>query len=130
MHKIQNQRSITFAGAYLKYGFHEDGFTSGLLAACAVDEEPGKTPTFKYSGTSHDLTIPILGKTVKPPFDIQYADHHLALEREGWWTLDKTLAILFALFEEFGLRSLTGSVGAFVLYCISLMLGMTVERSV
>ncbi|TFK27617.1 amine oxidase [Coprinopsis marcescibilis] len=130
MHKIQNQRSITFAGAYLKYGFHEDGFTSGLLAACAVDEEPGRFPTFRYSKASHDLSIPILGATVKPPFDIQYADHHLAIEREGWWTLDKSLAILFRFFEVWGLRALIGSVGSFILYCISLMLGVTVDRSV
>ncbi|KAH8108669.1 FAD/NAD-binding domain-containing protein [Phellopilus nigrolimitatus] len=33
MSKIQNTRGISFAGAYLRYGFHEDGFTSGLRVA-------------------------------------------------------------------------------------------------
>ncbi|EJC98838.1 FAD/NAD-binding domain-containing protein [Fomitiporia mediterranea MF3/22] len=33
IHKIQNTRGISYAGAYLRYGFHEDGFTSGLRAA-------------------------------------------------------------------------------------------------
>ncbi|KAK4046792.1 hypothetical protein OIO90_006434 [Microbotryomycetes sp. JL221] len=31
--EIQNQRGITFAGAWTKYGFHEDGFSSGLRVA-------------------------------------------------------------------------------------------------
>ncbi|EED79173.1 predicted protein, partial [Postia placenta Mad-698-R] len=30
---IQNKRGISFVGAWTKYGFHEDGFTSGLRAA-------------------------------------------------------------------------------------------------
>lgn len=33
LHEIQNRRGITFAGAWTGYGFHEDGFTSGLRAA-------------------------------------------------------------------------------------------------
>ncbi len=36
MHTIQNKRGISFAGAWLNYGFHEDGFTSGLRAALAL----------------------------------------------------------------------------------------------
>jgi len=31
--KIQNKRGISYAGAWTKYGFHEDGFSSGLLVA-------------------------------------------------------------------------------------------------
>ena len=27
---IQNKRNISYAGAWTKYGFHEDGFTSGM----------------------------------------------------------------------------------------------------
>lgn len=30
---IQNRRGISYAGAWTKYGFHEDGFTSGLRVA-------------------------------------------------------------------------------------------------
>ncbi|EFX06228.1 amine oxidase [Grosmannia clavigera kw1407] len=30
---IQNKRGISYAGAWTKYGFHEDGFTSGLIVA-------------------------------------------------------------------------------------------------
>ena len=30
---IQNQRSISYCGAWTKYGFHEDGFSSGVKVA-------------------------------------------------------------------------------------------------
>ncbi|CAK7237657.1 Cytochrome c oxidase assembly protein cox11, mitochondrial [Sporothrix bragantina] len=31
--RIQNKRGISYAGAWTKYGFHEDGFSSGLVVA-------------------------------------------------------------------------------------------------
>lgn len=40
--QIQNKRGITFAGAWTGYGFHEDGFTSGLRAA--VDSLGAEVP--------------------------------------------------------------------------------------
>jgi len=33
LRNIQNKRGISYAGAWTKYGFHEDGFSSGLHAA-------------------------------------------------------------------------------------------------
>lgn len=30
---IQNQRGVSYCGAWTKYGFHEDGFSSGLKVA-------------------------------------------------------------------------------------------------
>lgn len=51
---IQGTRGISFAGAYLSYGFHEDGFTSGFRAV--ADHVP----------------------SVALPFDIQYPDREPA----------------------------------------------------
>ena len=39
MPSIQGRRNIWFAGAWMKYGFHEDGFTAGLEAAMAIAPE-------------------------------------------------------------------------------------------
>lgn len=50
MASIQDRHGILYAGAWLNYGFHEDGFTAGLRAAMAV------------------------GGRISPPFDIQEAD--------------------------------------------------------
>lgn len=33
LHEIQNKHNTSFVGAWTKYGFHEDGFSSGLQAA-------------------------------------------------------------------------------------------------
>ncbi|KAI0059599.1 FAD/NAD(P)-binding domain-containing protein [Artomyces pyxidatus] len=36
MPKIQNVRGLSFAGAWMRYGFHEDGFAAGLRAAATL----------------------------------------------------------------------------------------------
>ncbi|TEB20132.1 FAD/NAD(P)-binding domain-containing protein [Coprinellus micaceus] len=118
MPTIQNRRSITFAGAWLKYGFHEDGFTSGLLAACAVDEEPGAVPIFSpgpskgavTSRSGSSLTIETKNITVHPPFDIRYADHHLTLKRNGVSFVQYIAALGFDVLEVTGVRVLMGLV--------------------
>ena len=33
LEKIQNTRGVSYCGAWTKYGFHEDGFSSGLRVA-------------------------------------------------------------------------------------------------
>lgn len=51
MHKIQDKRGIIFAGAWTGYGFHEDGFTSGLRAAERLGAEvPWEVRDAKYIG--------------------------------------------------------------------------------
>ena len=46
---IQNKRSISYCGAWTRYGFHEDGFSSGL--AVAVDHLGAKLP-FEFVGST------------------------------------------------------------------------------
>jgi len=43
--RIQNTRGISYCGAWTKYGFHEDGFSSGLLVA---QEHLGAKLPFKF----------------------------------------------------------------------------------
>ncbi|KAJ7133404.1 FAD/NAD(P)-binding domain-containing protein [Mycena epipterygia] len=86
MPKIQRTRSISYAGAYLKYGFHEDGFASGLAAA------------------SH--LIPRAGRQL--PFEID-----LEVDRQppsAWIAV-----AFFALFEATGGRAVVGFMGTCIL---------------
>ncbi|KAJ6622547.1 FAD/NAD(P)-binding domain-containing protein [Mycena sp. CBHHK59/15] len=85
MPKIQRTRGISYAGAYLRYGFHEDGFASGLDAA------------------SH-----LIPSTETLPFKI---DLDVDREPPSVWVLVK----FFDLFEATGGRSLLGYAGSWVL---------------
>lgn len=51
LHKIQNRRGLSFCGAWTRYGFHEDGFTSGLKRAV----ELGAQPPFEVETASRAL---------------------------------------------------------------------------
>ncbi|CAM1509174.1 Fc.00g029130.m01.CDS01 [Cosmosporella sp. VM-42] len=47
---IQNTRGISYAGAWTKYGFHEDGFGSGLFVA---QEHLGARLPFEYKDSTY-----------------------------------------------------------------------------
>jgi hypothetical protein len=44
---IQNTRGISYAGAWVHYGFHEDGLTAGLLAVTKYSNLPDVVPPFE-----------------------------------------------------------------------------------
>lgn len=56
---IQNKRRISYAGAWTKYGFHEDGFSSGLKVA--QDHLGAKLPFAFVDSTLSRGTKPKLG---------------------------------------------------------------------
>ena len=60
VHKIQYVpgRNISFAGAYLRFGFHEDGFTSGIRVA----ERLGASLPFQILDPDREITYMPLAK--------------------------------------------------------------------
>lgn len=50
LRNIQNTRGISYAGAWTKYGFHEDGFSSGLYAA---QEHLGAKLPFEFKDSTY-----------------------------------------------------------------------------
>ena len=57
--RMQNTRGISYAGAWTKYGFHEDGFSSGLKVA--VDHLGAKIPFEFVDSTFSRGRRPVLG---------------------------------------------------------------------
>lgn len=57
--RIQNTRGISYAGAWTKYGFHEDGFSSGLKVA--VEHLGAKLPFDFVDSTFSRGRRPVLG---------------------------------------------------------------------
>lgn len=56
---IQNTRGISYCGAWTKYGFHEDGFSSGLKVA--MEHLGAKVPFHFTDSTFSRGRMPILG---------------------------------------------------------------------
>lgn len=59
LHRIQNKRGISYCGAWTKYGFHEDGFSSGL--AVARDHLGAKLPFEFVDSTYSRGRAPVVG---------------------------------------------------------------------
>jgi hypothetical protein len=59
LENIQNTRGISYCGAWTKYGFHEDGFSSGLKVA---QDHLGAQLPFKFTDSTFSRgKRPVLG---------------------------------------------------------------------
>ena len=107
MHRIQGKRGISFAGAWLKYGFHEDGFTSGMRAAAALLQH------------ASPANADCVDAQAQLPFEISDADR-------GWEdeTHARLLALFFDMFEGMGLRTVVGAGLSWVLFAIGRFLAL------
>lgn len=90
---IQGIRGITYAGGYHNFGFHEDAFTSGLLAATT------------YSGLDAKL-----------PFDLEFAegspwDDSSRKRPAGRDFSAELLAMVFDIIQAGGVRFIVGTAG-------------------
>lgn len=54
LENIQNKRGISYAGAWTKYGFHEDGFSSGLRVAV---EHLGANVSFEFKDSTYSRGV-------------------------------------------------------------------------
>lgn len=89
---VQDERGISYAGAWTKYGFHEDGFSSGLEAALRL----GAKVPFEYVDSRYSRgRKPVLG----------LRDYALRVWLVG---MMKVFALLARVLEIFGLGGLLG----------------------
>ncbi|KAH8818846.1 amine oxidase [Flagelloscypha sp. PMI_526] len=137
--KIQGKRGISFAGAYTKYGFHEDGFTSGLLAAAELlPDDPryikassSSSPTYTAFETESYIAQLNARKSQNLPFPIlpphrDTAEFNIARD----WPI-MLLIGFFEYCERSGWRAWNGMIGGFWLWwtrvVLESLLGMTFD---
>lgn len=110
MEKIQGKRGVWYAGAWMKYGFHEDGWTAGLKAAVGII---GKDTKHLHSSASKDQEgVTVYGNGSASGKGARAASIEiLSAERSGahdmFWIV---CGLFFDFFEFSGLRTVVAFV--------------------
>lgn len=110
LEKIQGKRGVSYCGAWTKYGFHEDGFSSGLKTAMRL----GAKLPFEFVDSTHSAGIkPTMsmvdlvarGLLICVFAAIRLVEIVLGLPGISWWVEFLSLAGEIALdwFEERGI---------------------------
>lgn len=126
---IQGTRSIWYAGAYTKYGFHEDGFASGLAAAVGVARSaPADGDSASATGdsaSSNAHSTPAKGSPLEPPFPIvtDIDEHLLYVPGECPW-LVAVVALFFRVAEWVGVPAVIARVACPCLALVRWVLGV------
>ncbi|TRM60581.1 hypothetical protein BD626DRAFT_407170 [Schizophyllum amplum] len=126
---IQGTRSIWYAGAYTKYGFHEDGFASGLAAAVGVARSaPADGDSASATGdsaSSNAHSTPAKGSPLEPPFPIVTdIDEHLLYVPGEWPWLVAVVALFFRVAEWVGVPAVIARVACPCLALVRWVLGV------
>lgn len=61
LHRINGINNISFAGAWMGFGFHEDGFVAGVHAARTFMDGWDKIPPLDLIGDTKDMRPPRTG---------------------------------------------------------------------
>lgn len=92
---IQNARRVTFAGAWTNYGFHEDGFTSGLKIATEIFNA---NPPFPVLPASREIKKELVAREV-----VMYVEAARRwMETSIVWTVMVAfMVVLLSMLEKF-----------------------------
>ena len=99
--RIQNTRGISYCGAWTKYGFHEDGFSSGLKVA--VDHLGAKLP--------FELVDSTFSRGRKPRLGLLDYMARIFIWYVGWivWWLEPYVTFFLRVLEWVGLFGTSSS---------------------